>query len=265
MPLRRLHAADTFVYQRTGGPTQIAAIYLPGVHGCWTPLDKARDQFDQHCELIEVAYPFFDDWTLEHYADALLHLAHQLELEEFHLIGESFGSLVGWQFALMHPSRIRSFTLVGGFSQAPGMYMAASAGLGLSVLPALAFDKIVDAYVSYKSVKGEPRAVSGVKAYPGVRSARGQSATANRMRLIQASDFTKDLPRVSFPVRYIGGSKDRVIPVAREIRTLQRLLPARAEFDYFLIPDAPHAIIASHPDQTTARIIQWIEQIEGGQ
>ena len=263
MPLRKLHVADSLVYQRSGGPRQIPAIYLPGVHGCWTPLDKARAEFDQHCELIEVAYPFFDHWTLEHYADALLRLTHDLNLETFHLIGESFGSLVGWQFGLMHPSRIRSFTLVGGFAQAPGMYMAATAGLGLSVLPAVAFDKIVDAYVSFKTATGEPRTVSGVKAYPGVRGNRGQNATANRMRLIQATDFRQDLPRVSFPVRYIGGSKDRVIPVSREIRTLESLLPDRTGFEHLLIPDAPHAIIASHPDQTTGKIIQWIEQIEG--
>jgi len=262
MPLGKLHSADTFVYQRSGGPTQTSVIYLPGVHGCWTPMDKARKQFDQHCELVEVAYPFFDHWTLQHYAEALLHLSYELELDEFHLVGESFGSLVGWQFGLMHPSRVRSFTLVGGFSQAPGMYMAASAGLGLNVLPAVAFDKIVDAYVSYKTAQGEPRTAAGVKAYPGVRCDRGQSATANRMRLIQSTDFTKDLPRVSFPVRYVGGSKDRVVPVKREIRTLERLLPERADFEHYLIPEAPHAIIASHPEQTTTRIIQWIEQIE---
>lgn len=262
MPLRKLHSADTLVYQRTGGPAQIPTIYLPGVHGCWTPLDKARNQFDHHCELIEVAYPLFDHWTLEHYADALLHMTHELDLHQFHVIGESFGSLVGWQFGLMHPSRIRSLTLVGGFSQAPGMYMAASAGLGLSVLPAVAFDKIVDAYVAYKTAQGEPRTAAGVKAYPGVRCNRGQSATANRMRLIQSTDFTKDLPRVSFPVRYIGGSKDRVVPVNREIRTLEQLLPEKADFEYFLIPAAPHAIIASHPEQTATKIIQWIEQIE---
>lgn len=262
MPLRKLHVADTFIYQRTGEPTQVPVVYLPGVHGCWTPMDKARELFDKHCELIEVAYPFFDDWTLLHYAEALLRLIHELDLDTFHVIGESFGSLVAWQFGLMHPSRIRSFTLVGGFSEAPGMFLAASAGLGLSVLPAVVFDKMVDTYVSYKTVKGEPRIASGVKAYPGVRGGRGQRATANRMRLIQASNFKQDLPRVSFPVRYIGGSKDRVIPVAREIRTLKRLLSERTEFEYFLIPDAPHAIIASHPAQTTTKIIQWIEAIE---
>ena len=264
MPLRQLHAADTFVFQRSGGPAQVPLIYLPGVHGCWTPLDKARATFNEHCELIEIAYPFFDDWSLEHYADALLHLAHDLDLESFHLVGESFGSLVGWQFGLSHPSRIRSFTLIGGFSQPPGMYMAASAGMGLSVLPAVAFDKIVDAYVSYKTVKGEPRTVASGTAYPGVRGARGQNATANRMKLIQAADFRKDLPRVSFPVRYIGGSKDRVIPVKREIRTLEEQLSERTAFDHFLIPGAPHAIIASHPIETADKVVHWIEHVEGG-
>ena len=262
MPLRKLHKADTFVVQRTGDPTQIPVIYLPGVQGCWTSLDKARPKFAQHCELIEVAYPLFDNWSLEHYASALLHLVRDLKLDSFHLVGESFGSLVGWYFGLHHPSKLRSFILVGGFTQPPGMYMAATAGFGLSFVPTVAFNKIVDTYVSYKSAKGETRIASGVKAFPGVRGDRGQKATANRMRLIQATDFTNDLPNVTFPVRYLGGEKDRIIPVAREVRTLNKLLSDKVEFDSYLIPGAPHMIIASHADQTVSKIGQWIEQIE---
>lgn len=262
MPLRKLHSADRFIYQCSGIDGGAPAVYLPGVHGCWTPLDQARPLFADALSLIEVAYPLYDQWSLEHYAEALFTLLDYLALDSVHIIGESFGSLVGWQFGLMYPSRVQSHILVGGFCQAPGMYIAATAGLGLSIIPSIAFDRIVDTYVTYKKIRGEPRMVSGVKSYPAVRGSRGQKATANRMRLIQQADFRHQLSKITFPVRYIGGSNDRVIPVAREVATLKRLLPMSASFDCHLIPNASHAIIASKPATTVKYITRWILEIE---
>ena len=262
MPLRKLHNADHFVYQCTGVEGGTPVVYLPGVHGCWTPLEQARPLFADALSLIEVAYPLYDQWTLEHYAEELATMLDSLELDSVHIIGESFGSLVGWQFGLMYPSRVRSHILVGGFCKAPGMYVAATAGLGLSFLPSVAFDMIVDTYVSYKNIRGEPRKAYGVKSYPAVRGSKGQRATANRMRLIQQADFRHQLAKITFPVRYIGGGKDRVIPVLREVATLKRQLPTSTSFESHLIPNDSHAIIASNPKVTVKYINMWILEIE---
>lgn len=262
MPLRKLHTADRFVFQCSGAEGGTPVVYLPGVHGCWTPLDKARPLFAEAVRLIEVAYPLYDQWTLEHYAEALAALLDELDLDSVHVVGESFGSLVGWQFGLMYPAHARSHILVGGFCRAPGMYVAATASLGLSILPSAAFDMIVDTYVSYKNRRGEPRVVPGVKSYPAVRGSRGQRATANRMRLIQKTDFRHRLEEINFPVRYIGGGNDRVIPVAREVAILEHLLPESASFQSHLIPKASHAIIASSPSTTVDYITRWILEIE---
>lgn len=263
MPLRKLHSADRLLYQRSGPVDGTPLIWLPGVHGCWTPLERARPLFDGGLELIEVAYPLLDDWSLEHYAVALENLLDALELDAVHLVGESFGSLVGWQFGLARPTRVRSHILVGGFCQAPRLRMAATAGLGLSLVWSPAFDTVVDAYVAWKGTRGEARGVHhGVKPYPAVRGVRGQAATANRMRLIQASDFRRNLPDVRFPVRYLGGASDRVVPVAREVSTLAHGLPAASTFESELLAHAPHMIVASHPQETASRVSDWIGAIE---
>lgn len=263
MPLHTLHTAERLVYQRTGPSDGVPLLWLPGVHGCWTPLERARPLFEGSLQLIEVAYPLFDHWSLEHYAAALENLLDALELESVHLVGESFGSLVAWQFGLSRAARVRSHVLVGGFCQAPRLRVAATAGLGLSLVWSPAFDSVVDAYVAWKGTRGEARAAPpGVRPYPAVRGARGQRATANRMRLIQQSDFRQHLADVRFAVRYVGGAADRVVPVEREISTLAHRLPAASGFESELIERAPHAIIASHPKETAERIGHWVRAIE---
>ena len=264
MPLRKLHSAEALVHQISGIDNAIPVVYLPGVHGCWTPMDQARPLLAEKLQLVEVAYPLFDSWSLQHYAEALGALLDTLKIDSAHIIGESFGSLVAWQFGMIAPTRIRSHILVGGLCRAPGLFRAATAQAGLSVLPPFAFSMIVDGYIAYKNVKGEPREVSGVKAYPAVRESRGQKATANRMRLIQQTDFRQQLSTVRFPVRYIGGSRDRVVPVSREVHTLEQELPESSSFKSHLLVNAPHAILASDPEATVSDIVQWISEIEEG-
>ena len=262
MPLRSLHSAEGLLFQQSGTDNGVPVFYLPGVHGCWTPLDKAGKAIARHYELTEIAYPLMDDWSLAHYSDALLDLMDDLGIESAHIIGESFGSLVGWQFGFSNPERIRSHVLVGGLVRAPGLYRAATAHVGLSAIPAPAFARIVDNYVSIKQISNQSMAAVGVKAYPAVRDHRGIRATANRMRLIQRCDFRPQLGSVGFPVRYIGGSRDWVVPVSREIMALREALPSRRVFQSHIIPGAPHSILASHPEITVKYIIQWLDEIE---
>ncbi len=262
MPLRSLHSAEGLLFQQSAPVNGVPVIYLPGVHGCWTPLDKAGRSIARHYDLTEIAYPLIDDWSLEHYSDALLNLMDDLKIDSAHIIGESFGSLVGWQFGLSHPSRIRSHILVGGLVRAPALFRAATARVGLSAIPAPAFARIVDNYVSMKKISNQSMAAVGVKAYPSVRDDRGMRATANRMRLIQRCDFRSQLAGINFPVRYIGGSRDWVVPVTREIMSLREALSSRRVFQSHIIPGAPHAILASHPELTVKYIIHWMDEIE---
>ncbi|NND90290.1 MAG: alpha/beta hydrolase [Granulosicoccus sp.] len=262
MPLRALHKADGLLHQVTGDDNDVSVLYLPGVHGCWTAMDKARPLLADSFRLIEVAYPLKADWSLHHYAQAVGKLLDSVDTGKVHLIGESFGSLVAWYFADMSPDRVSSHTLVGGLCRAPGQFRAGTARAGLTAIPPFAFNMIVDGYVALKNFQGETRHLHGTKAYPAVRDSRGQKATANRMHLIQGVDIRHKLPGVDYPVRYIGGEKDRVVPVKREIDTLRHALADYNLFDSYLIPDAPHAILASHPDTTVAHIIQWIDEID---
>ena len=262
MPLRQLHQAVGLVHQISGSPDGIPVVYLPGVHGCWTPLYQARPLLERKVRLIEIAYPPFESWTLVDYAQSLFDVLDAIGIESAHLIGESFGSLVGWQAGQLYPERIRSHMLVGGLCRGPKGHRAALARLGLLMMPSFVFNFGIDIYVAYKNARGETRSQTHVRAYPAVRDRPGQRATANRMQLIKHADFRDVLAQIEYPVRYLGGEHDNVISVQREIDTLTQRLSHHASFKSNLIPRAPHAIIASHPHQTVDYLTDWVAELE---
>ncbi len=262
MPLRQLDSAEGLVHQRAGDPDAPPVLYLPGVHGDWTPQIGARPLLSRDYHFVETAYPRIDTWSIDDYARALNALLDELGIESAHIVGESFGSLVGWQFGIENPERIRSFTLVGGFARPPRFRIASAAAVALKKLPNGLLESGIDYYVAGKSAFGQSRETFDVGAYPATRTERGRRATANRMNIIQGSDFSTQLKEVSFPVRYLGGANDIVVPIRREIATLSAHLPTHCDFQSELLRGAPHAMIASHPEETSERISQWVNEIE---
>ena len=135
MPLRSLDRATDLIYQASGAWRHPPTVYLPGVHGDWTPLEQARPLLNRKLRLVETAYPRVANWTLEHFARSLEELMNQLGVQSAHLIAESFGSLVGWQFGLNFPERVRSLVLVGGFARPPRFGVAGVASRALRLMP----------------------------------------------------------------------------------------------------------------------------------
>ena len=262
MPLRLLDHAAGLVHQATGDPRAPPILYLPGVHGDWTPQVRARSMLSRDFHFLETAYPRIENWSIDDYGHALKELLDGLGIESAHIVGESFGSLVAWQFGIVNPGRVRSFTLVGGFSRPPRFRVAAAAAAALKSLPTNLLESAIDVYVAGKSAAGERRETFKSGAYPATRTPRGRRATATRMTIIQESDFRDQLKEIDFPVRYLGGARDIVVPVRREIATLLARLPPHCDFQSVLVAGAPHAIIVSHPQQTVEHISRWVRETE---
>lgn len=253
------------VYRIRGGEGAVPVVYLPGVHGDWTPQAAASVILAGAFRLVEISYPREPLWRLEDYASALVSLLDRLEIESAHVVAESFGSLVGWEFGLEHGSRVRSMVIVGGFCQPPGPRKVLLAKWGLSVLPTGLFEQGVDAYVAIRKHQGklEHPEMEVDLPYATVRTDLGRIATVSRFEIMCTSDYRHQLHEVLFPVRYIGGDSDLIVPVKREIRTLSELLSEEAGFQSRLIANAPHMIISSHPVETAGQIADWIMEVDG--
>ncbi|MBI3735993.1 alpha/beta hydrolase [Candidatus Sumerlaeota bacterium] len=224
---------------------------------------RARPLLSDTFHLIEVAYPHIPHWNLPDFAAALEDLLNRLGIAHAHLAAESFGSLVGWEFVLTRPERVQSLTLVGGFSRPPVKPGVHLARWGLAATPTSVFETGINLYCALRHGKrGVQEGDIAQRPYPAARTRGGRLATVNRLRLIGESDYRERLPAIGVPVRYVGGARDLVVPVRREIRTLEAALPSVSEFEAKLIPGAPHMIIATHPEQTAEQIAQWVRESE---
>ncbi len=248
-----------------------AVLFLPGIHGDWTHLGRARPLLSQSLNLVEIAYPRIADWEIEDFVRAVEAILDEIKADQVHVVAESFGSLVGWELTLRQPRRVKSLTLVGGFVQPPGVPKVGLARWGLSALPTPIFESGIDLYTVLRGRNRRKKPASPQKAesvesngvlYPASRTRKGRLALVNRLRLIQSSDYRGRLSEVRVPVRYVGGDWDWIVPVKREIGTLASILPGECRFESHLIPRAPHVIISSHPEPTAERIIGWVREAE---
>ena len=260
----RNDSGGELIYRVSGEESGTPVIYLPGVHGDWTPQAAAGPILAQNFRLVEVTYPKKPEWSIADYMNALVSLLDRLEIRSAHVIAESFGSLVGWELGLERPSRVRSLMIVGGFCQPPGPPKVLLAKWGLSLLPTEVFERGVNAYASFRTLQGKLVRLETEEELPyaAVRSDVGLSATIRRFELLGRTDFRHQLHDLRVPVRYIGGEKDLIVPVKREIETLNEILAEETGFESHLIPGAPHMIIASHPEETVGRLVRWIQGLE---
>ncbi len=255
---------DEFLYRVNGDEGAVPVVYLPGIHGDWTPQAAVRPILAEKYRLVEITYPKKPHWSIEDYKNALVSLLDRLEIQSAHVIAESFGSLVGWEFGLEHPSRVRSMLIVGGFCQPPGPQKVLLARWGLTMLPTELFERGVNAYVTIRKHQGklEHPEMEVDLPYAAVRMELGRLATIRRFELISQADIRHQLHELRFPVRYIGGESDIIVPVKREIRTLEEILAEETQFESRLIRGGPHTIISSHPEETAGQLVEWIGAIE---
>lgn len=253
---------------RVSGPADSPVlVYLPGVHGDWTLMGELRALLAPHCRLIEIAYPHAaSDWTLDDYAFRLAALFDRLALPPAHLLGESFGSLVAWEFTGRHPERVRSIILAGGFCASPGPFRVALGRLAAGLMPASLATRCAALYFRLRwrsSPTVLSHAIAGPEeSFPAMRTRRGWRAIRNRLQIIARTDLRSRLCTVNAPVLYLGGARDIIVPVRREIATLRRQLPSQTPFHSELLPRASHAILPARPAQTARIIIDWINASE---
>ena len=258
------HATEMLV-QVSGPIGAPAVVYVPGIHGDWTPLWRIRNVLRRHCRLIEIAYPrTAERWSLDEYTTRLTALIDRLDLSTVHLLAESFGSLVGWTFASRHPERVKSLMVAGGFCSSPGRVKVAAADLALRLFPARLLDKMVDLYLAYLIKRGFPASAFHRQSefFPATRTRPGWRSTHNRLKIIRRTDVRSRLGELSIPVLYFGGACDWIVPVRREIATLKHHLRPECAFRSIIFPNAPHPIIPARYPQVAQLIFDWVGQHE---
>ncbi len=263
---RGIEAFQGLIHDAHGPIEGPPVVYLPGVHGDPSRLERARAILTDQLRLFEVTYPRAEHWNLDQYVEALDDLLDVLELRSAHLIAESFGSLPTVVYAARRPERVRSIALVAGLTRSPQPDTIGLAHRALRLLPGTVLERGLGLVSAYARGRRSPLAQLEESAFLDLtrRSRRGRLAAAARLRIIETTDLKPWLRHLRSPVSYLGGSRDQVVPVRREIGRLLRRLPPACRFRSHIVPGATHAIFHSRPREAAQWVAARILEAEAG-
>ncbi len=244
-------------YRRVGAGPKLLLLHGTGatLHTWegWTAV--LRDSF----EVISVTLPAFgltgprpdEDYTIGAYVDFVEAFARELNLDTFHLAGNSLGGLIAWEYALAYPGRVQKLVLLNasGWPREKEMPLAMRLArkpvfkqLLQRITPKALFRK------SLREVYANPDRISDtlVERYFQLFLREGnRRAYVQRLNQPRQPDPTQ-LSRLTAPTLILWGEQDAWIPVADAYR-FNDILP---NSQLLIYPDAGHVPMEEWPVRT---------------
>jgi pimeloyl-ACP methyl ester carboxylesterase len=252
----RVHGADA---ART-------LVYLPGLHGDWTLLGPFRAALGGAARLVETTYPRRPDWILEDYAAALETALSERGIERAWLVGESFSSLVAWQFLgrheagrVTHGLDVAGVILVGGFVRHPWPWGVRVAHSASRAVPLWLLKRLCALYgrSACRRCGATPEVNAEIEEFVRRRTLPAdREAVTSRYRLIRTADFRPLARRTRLPVFHLSGAIDPIVPWWQVAPWLKRECPGfRASR---IVRRAGHNVLLDAPGESVKQILEWI-------
>jgi proline iminopeptidase len=216
--------------------------------------------------------------TVAHYAAELDSLRRALKLERFHLLGHSWGTMLGAEYALAHPDAVKTLILAS-----PALSTArwlADADTLLATMP----DSIRDAIARHEAdgTFDAPEYQSAVMAYyhrylsrrdpwtPQTDSTFAQLGVVvygymwgpsefTGTGTLEEFDVTDSLGMIHVPTLFTTGEYDEARPAT--VRYYASLIPGAA---VAVIPDAAHLTMQDNPGENVRVVREFLRRVDEG-
>jgi len=221
-------------------------LLLPGLDGTGRLFSAFLPELPASMGVEVVSYP--TDLALS-YADLLLRLP--LRGEPVQIIAESFSGPLAIQAAAAHPE-VSALVLVASFAKCPVGWLPRVLG---AATPAALFRRPPPQFVVRRYLLGDDAPEDDVAQFQRVIDGVAPAVIAARLREISAVDVEKDFSRLTIPVLYLAGSRDRLVDrsVARQLLRLRQVMELETV-------DAPHLVLQRRPLEAAKRIAAFFEK-----
>lgn len=216
----------------------------------------AAVSYDQRGQ-FESAATAGDDFTLNGFAADAVAVAQAVDDEPVHVIGHSFGGIVGQTMALQHPDRLASLTLL---CSGPGALTDDSAIAGLRrmvrLLAGATLNEVYAAKLRYDAESRPGRAPAVEEAeFLRQRFLRNhpQSLAAITSLLLSAEDRIEELAALALPVHVVYGVADDGWPTV-----VQDDMATWLGVEAHVVPDAGHSPAIDNPQETAHLLMRLL-------
>ena len=198
-------------------------------------------------------------FTFDECAEVIVQILDALGIDRVHLIGNSWGGMIGGTFAALHPDRIGIAVLMNATASPAGRRQRIEYG-ALTLSARLAggirgplVKPVIDAFLGPTAKRTKPAVVAAVnESVRRVAIASGSHAV--RSVVPRRPDQRELFGRIKTPVLVVAGIEDATFPVA-ETREMAAAIPG-AEF--VVLENAAHLAALECPDEVNALIDDFL-------
>jgi pimeloyl-ACP methyl ester carboxylesterase len=185
-------------------------------------------------------------WGIKDYTDFVLDLVNYFELENFFLLGHSFGGRIAIKFAIKHPEKLAGLILVSaaGIKPKKSFYQNfisffAKIGNLFSFLPFYSFFRKI--FYKFLVRKSDYLMTEGV-------------LKETFLKIIK-EDLTPYLSKISLPTLIIWGKKDKVTPLSNAYLMEKEIRNSRLE----VLPGIGHKVNLEAPEKLSEIILRFLK------
>lgn len=244
-------------------------VLVPGLAGSWRLLLPLAHRLARRFQVI--TYGLRGDgpqllgysgsrcgvWDIGGHADDLASLIDQMGLERPTVLGVSFGGAIALQMAVEHPQRLGSLIVQGADSRFPVTIGSSIARRVLERFPLPADNGFLNQFFNL---------LHGAKPEPGPLVDfvveriwdTDQSVIAQRLAQLERFDLADRLWRIDVPTLVLAGSKDAIVPAARQAQLARSIPGARLE----TLEGAGHIGFLTHRHELARRVVRYLGKVK---
>ncbi len=254
-------------YREEGKGTPI--VLLHGTAASLNTWDGWASELSKSHRVLRLDLPGFgltgrnatDTYTIEYYADLLLHFLDSLGIEQAHIAGSSLGGQIAYDFAADHPERVQKLILVSptGVTNANDKRISMPFLLAQTPLLKHSLRYITPRFIVEKSLrevygddsKLTEQAIS--LSHDMLLRQGNRDAFIARLNTIDSDNLHK-LAQVQAPTLILWGEADAWVPAANAIRFQQSIKGAQL----IMYPGAGHIPMEELPQETVRDALQFL-------
>lgn len=232
-------------------------VLLPGLAGGWRLVEPLARQLAQWFEVHLVGWPgerpalggALHDPSVADLAEEVGDLLDGMRLERPMLLGVSFGGAVALELAVQRPGRIGALTVFGAESRFHAGLGSTIARRVLERFPLPPDSPFINQF--FNILHGREPLSPALAAFVSDRIwETDQGLMAGRLRALEGFDVTDRLWRVDVPTLVLAGTRDVVVPVARQRQLAHNIAGARFE----TVAEAGHIGFVTHGPTVARRV-----------
>lgn len=262
-----LTASDERLQLRVHGNANLPTlIHLPGLHGDWTLLGPFRAALNGRARFVESTFPRRLDWSLDDYAGAIEAALLERGITSGWILGESFSSLVAWQFLVRQRAagratafNVAGLILVGGFIRHPWPWAVRLAHSTSRIVSLKLLRHLCKLYgrAARRRYCDCPEVVAELDEFVERRTNEpDRQVITRRYGLISENDPRPIARDTTLPVYQLTGAWDPIVPWWQVRPWLRRHCPGyRASR---IIWSGGHNVLLSAPRKSADQIMDWV-------